>query len=215
MALMPEDVQKQTFREKYKGYDVDEVDRFLDEVTERLADLIAENEQLAARVLELESRPTGDFPAPITAEPEPAPTHEPEPALPPGMDPDLLQRTLLTAQRAADATIADAQAEAEERVSRAQSEADRITSESERRAQEQADRLRADASQVAQAVEDLRQFRDEYTERVRGVIAEHLGLLERAGELPEVPAGLEDAAANVQRSAGAATSAEEAPWVRS
>ena len=32
MALMPEDIQSKTFKEKYKGYDVDEVDEFLDQL---------------------------------------------------------------------------------------------------------------------------------------------------------------------------------------
>ncbi|CAN5843434.1 hypothetical protein BH23ACT8_BH23ACT8_20990 [soil metagenome] len=217
MALMPEDVQNQTFREKYKGYDVDEVDQFLDEVTERLSELIAENEQLTLHAGELEGKPG-------TATPTPAPTAQAAPG--DGPDPELLQRTLLTAQRAADQTLADAQTEADDVLSRAHAEAERMVTDAEREAADRAERLRHDASQVAQAVEDLRRFRNEYRERVQGVIAEHLALLDQASDLPEVPTEIEEAAATVQQHAAAAVAApdaadpapdgdDESPWTRS
>jgi hypothetical protein len=84
--------------------------------------------------------------------------------------------------------------------------------------------MRGDASQVAQAVEDLRRFRNEYRERVQGVIAEHLALLDQAGDLPEVPTEIEEAAAVVQQHAAAAVGEgdtddadddDESPWTRS
>jgi cell division initiation protein len=220
MALMPSDVQSQTFREKYKGYDVDEVDQFLDEVTERLTELISENEQLTLRVGELElDREPG------TASPTPAPGPAAQAAAPgDGLDPELLQRTLLTAQRAADQALADAQAEADDVLSRAHAEAERMVTDAERAAADRAERMRGDASQVAQAVEDLRRFRNEYRERVQGVIAEHLALLDQAGDLPEVPTEIEEAAAVVQQHAAAAVGEgdtddadddDESPWTRS
>jgi len=39
-------------------------------------------------------------------------------------------------------------------------------------------------------VADLQRFRTEYRERVRGVIAEQLALLDRAGDVPDLPVGM-------------------------
>ena len=214
MALTPEDIQSKTFKEKYKGYDVDEVDEFLDELTERLSDLLAENSRLNERISYLES--TGGTaveaaPAPM---PEPTPVAAPVPTQPEGYDPDLLNRTLLTAQRAADETLAAAQSEADQLVADAQGESDRVISEAQAQAQAHREKLREESAKVAQAVEDLRRFRNEYTERVRGVIAEHLALLDRAGELPEMPVEIEDAASAVHNQVNASTAGDDTPWPR-
>src|SRR5690625_1556097 len=216
MALMPEDIQSKTFKEKYKGYDVDEVDEFLDQLTERLSDLLAENSRLQERVGYLESVggvPSETAPAPVP-EPTPAPAPAAAPAQPEGFDPDLLQRTLLTAQRAADETLAAAQSEADQLVADAQAESDRVVSEAQAQAQEHREKLRSESAKVAQAVEDLRRFRNEYTERARGVIAEHLALLDRAGELPEMPVEIEDAASAVHNQVNASTAGDDTPWPR-
>jgi hypothetical protein len=47
---------------------------------------------------------------------------------------------------------------------------------------------------VARAAESLARFRDEYRARVQAVIAEQLALLDRAGELPDVPQAVRDLA---------------------
>jgi hypothetical protein len=44
---------------------------------------------------------------------------------------------------------------------------------------------------VRRAVAHLRAFRDDYTERVRSAIAEQLAVLDRVGDLPEIPSSVE------------------------
>ena len=196
--LTPQDIEAQVFREKFKGYDQDEVDTFLDRVAERIAELVREREELIARVDRVEA----DAAESIEAE-------------------RLLKRTLITAQRTADETVSEAIAqantaiaEAEERagqiVSDAQARAAEIVSEAERRAgdlvaqgRREAEQRRAAADEeltrVRRAVAELQRFRTEYRDRVRAVVAEQLAVLDRAGDVPEVPpemarlAGIADA----------------------
>lgn len=179
MSLTPEDVEKQVFKERFRGYDQDEVDRFLDRVSASVGELIRERDLLRDRVRDLERQ------AAETSE-----------------SGELLQRTLVAAQRTADETIDEARATAEQTVEDARSRAEEILSEArneaeetvaaahqrsgenERQAHEVLDRVR-------RVVEDLSRFRSEYRERVEAVIAEQLALLDRAGELPELPEGLQ------------------------
>jgi DivIVA domain-containing protein len=184
--LSPQDIEAQVFREKFKGYDQDEVDAFLDRVADRLTELVREREELLARVERVEA----DAAESIEAE-------------------RLLKRTLITAQRTADETVAEAVAqantaiaEAEQRaqqiVSDAQSRAGEIISEAERRAgdlvaqthreiEQRRMATEADLARVRQAIGDLQRFRVEYRDRVRAAVAEQLALLDRADDIPEIP----------------------------
>lgn len=166
MSLTPQDVRDQKFRERRKGYDVDEVDAFLERVTQELAALLDEREALRARAARSGEEPN-----------------------------ELLARTLVTAQRAADDTLAEARAEADRMLDEARATAERTIAESEQQvAAERAD-LDVESERVARAAASLARFRDEYRGRVKAVIAEQLALLERAGELPDVPPAVAELAA--------------------
>lgn len=167
MSLTPEDVKEQKFREKFKGYDVDEVDAFLEQVMHALSELTDERDALRRQLEESEGE-------------------EPN---------ELLARTLMTAQRAADETLAAAQAEAEQVLADARSRAARTLDEAQQRIESERAALDAESSRVARAAESLTSFRSEYRSRVQAVIAEQLALLERAGELPDVPQPVKDLAA--------------------
>lgn len=58
MPLTPQDIQQQRFRVRFRGFDVREVDRFLEQVSENLASLNAENKTLKEdlRRLKLENQ---------------------------------------------------------------------------------------------------------------------------------------------------------------
>src|SRR3712207_8382458 len=79
MPLTAADVEAQVFREKFKGYDQDEVDAFLDRVSDRLNELERERDEAVSRMQAVEA----DAAEAIEAE-------------------RLLKRTLITAQRTAD-----------------------------------------------------------------------------------------------------------------
>ncbi len=189
MTLTPADIAAQVFREKFKGYDQDEVDRFLDQVSDRIAELTKERDELRERVAAVEAAAAES----IEAE-------------------RMLKRTLVTAQRTADeavaearaqagATTAEAQRRAAETVELAQRRAADIVADAERRAAETVlaarreadraeDRAREERAAIARAVAEVQRFRAEYRDRVRAAIAEQLAVLDRAGELPDLPAGM-------------------------
>src|SRR5690349_25050307 len=92
MPLTPEDVRNKRFTpvRLREGYDMGEVDQFLDEVEAELERLTVENEELRAKVAAASTGeatgiiPAISTPAPVVEvvrEPEPEPVPEPEPAL--------------------------------------------------------------------------------------------------------------------------------------
>lgn len=50
MTLMPEDIQSKQFHVRFRGFDVEEVDSFLEQVAENLLMLIEENRSLKAKI---------------------------------------------------------------------------------------------------------------------------------------------------------------------
>lgn len=156
MSLTTKDVENQVFTERFRGYDQDEVDQFLDRVSESIAELTRERDGLRDRISQLERG-----------------------AEQVGESGQTLQRTLVAAQRTADATIDEARATAGQ-----------VIADAHRRAGEEAQQALEVLDHVRHAVQELSRFRSEYREQVASVIAEQLALLDRAGELPELPEGL-------------------------
>ncbi len=50
MSLTPQDIQSQQFAARFRGYDMDEVDEFLERVADEMLTLIQENKQLKERI---------------------------------------------------------------------------------------------------------------------------------------------------------------------
>ena len=50
MSLTPQDIQSQQFNARFRGYDMDEVDEFLERVADEMLTLIQENKQLRERI---------------------------------------------------------------------------------------------------------------------------------------------------------------------
>lgn len=163
MALTPQDVHSQTFRERIRGYSEEEVDEFMARVADSLAVLTSERDDALEKVRILEAQ-VGD-------------TDEA----------DLLKRTLIKAERTAQETIDEARSEAERLVAEAGQDARRMLDEARRQAGEERDQARMGADRIRQAIGDLRAFRDDYVERVRSAVAEQLSMLERMSDLPELP----------------------------
>ena len=202
MVLTPQEIEAQVFREKFKGYDQEEVDAFLDRISGDIGEMLREREELLERMRSVEA----DAAESIEAE-------------------RLLKRTLITAQRTADETVAEAVAqansaiaEADQRaatiVAEAEARAAQILSDAERVAAETVARGRSDAEsrrtsveedlrRERQAVAELQRFRTEYRDRVRAAMAEQLAMLDGLGEIPEVPTEMVRlAAAAEQRPSG-------------
>ncbi len=135
MPLTPIDVQQKTFATALRGYDLDEVDDFLDAVVVALKDYDQRLSDAQERIstLEAELNDKGDAEGAIA-------------------------RALVAAQRSADAIVADAKEEAQRILSDADSEANELaeTRDAERRRlQSEIDDLRAKVASVRGSVAEL------------------------------------------------------------
>ncbi len=178
MPLTPEDVSNKRFTpvRLREGYDMGEVDQFLDEVESELARLTQENDDLRSKLSVAQSGDSSDAPAASFApaapaaveegtqpEPEPEPTPEPEPvAEVAAARPDRASRVgniaeasnaaarlLEIATHSADELVEDAKDEADSIVGAARTKAERLESESKSKA----DRMEADARQRSQMLD--------------------------------------------------------------
>jgi DivIVA domain-containing protein len=176
MPLTPEDVSNKRFTpvRLREGYDMGEVDQFLDEVEAELARLTKENEDLRARLASAQSGgDTGQQPAAAAAPapekpqekaPEPAPAPEPTPApvaaaaatpvetirvetVPQASN--AAARLLELATRNADELVDEAKNDADKIIGEARTKAERLESESKSKA----DRLESDARTRAQMLD--------------------------------------------------------------
>ena len=177
MPLTPEDVSNKRFTpvRLREGYDMGEVDQFLDEVEAELARLTQENDDLRAKLAAAQSGSPSTYEAPTLAPvpvPEPEPT--PAPAAPVVADPapvvetpaatggietirvetvpeasNAAARLLEIATRNADELVEDAKNEADKIVGEARTKAERLEHESKGRA----DRLESDARTRAEMLD--------------------------------------------------------------
>ncbi len=180
MPLTPEDVRNKRFTpvRLREGYDMGEVDQFLDEVEAELERLTVENEELRAKVAAASTgEPTGLIPSisqtspssqptpavqeptyytppPAEREPEPAPVVAPTPVATPvpsmGDASSAAARLLEIASSNADQLMEAAKDEADRIVGEARAKAERLTNE----ARGKADRLETDARIRAQKLDE-------------------------------------------------------------
>src|SRR3954451_18019428 len=164
MPLTPEDVSNKRFTpvRLREGYDMGEVDQFLDEVESELSRLTRENDELRSRLSAArQGEPSGDTAftrvTEPTAEAEPEPEPTPEPTAEPTPAPveatvatpvetlkvttaaeasTAATRLLELGTRSADELVAEARAEAGQIVGEARTEAERLAAESKERAEQ-------------------------------------------------------------------------------
>jgi DivIVA domain-containing protein len=212
VPLTPTDVANKQFRIAFRGYSLDEVDAFLDEVETELSRLLRENAEARNRASSAPAAPAVEAAAPVPAPVAPLAGME-------GQEAAL--RTLLLAQRTADEAIAEARAEADDIVSSARTEADRTLStaraEADRTlasAKERAARLDEEvAAKIQEAtgdldarrralevrIDELRAFEREYRTRLKAYLETQLRELDSGAGAPDdagagVPAGARAAA---------------------
>jgi DivIVA domain-containing protein len=181
MPLTPEDVSNKRFTpvRLREGYDMGEVDQFLDEVEAELARLTRENDDLRSKLSAAQSgaseAPAAAAPEPPAATPEPepepvaaAPEPEPTPTVqapamgsiaPAGVETIRVEtvgeasnaaaRLLELASRNADQLVDDAKGEADKIIGEARTKAERLESE----AKTNADKMEADARGRAQSLD--------------------------------------------------------------
>lgn len=172
MPLTPNSVREKTFTvtRLRGGYQMSEVDAFLDEVVAELARLHAETGDLHAKLFR-QPRDTSVIP-PLPELPEPteddgddaghgdSPRDDSETAT-------AAMRTLLMAQRTSDQAIAEARAEAANLVSTAKEHAQRLDAETRQRHQAIVADLDRRRRELEHSVEQLRVFEGEHRARLR------------------------------------------------
>ncbi len=196
MDVTPQELRDIEIREAWRGYHRDDVDELL----ERAAATI---EHLDAEVHQLRSRAAQGGPAPAPP-PQPAPVVQaaPPPQAPAPVrsaDTDVIQRTLVLAQKAADEAVAEARVKAQQMVGEAESRAQSVVAEAEANAASIAERERAklegeiDKLQSARDtlnadVDALERFEGEYRDRLRHAIQAELELLDETKGIGQRPA---------------------------
>jgi len=165
MPLTPEDVSNKRFTpvRLREGYDMGEVDQFLDEVESELARLTRENEDLRSKLSAAQQGGGASTPAPAPVqEKAPEPVKAPEPAPVPAAAPvetikvttvadasSAAARLLEIATRNADELVTEAKDQADKVIGEARTKAERLESESKVKA----DRMESDARTRSQMLD--------------------------------------------------------------
>lgn len=162
MDLTPQDVNEKQFHDAWRGYNQAEVDDFLDRVSESLEQLLRENRQLAQRITELDQAM--------------AASRNTE---------DMLKKTLVTAQRAAEEAIATAKAKAEELIAEAENRSRRAEEEA-RRKNESLEREHQERKRsLEESLQHLQRFEAELKDRLTRFLDQQqrsLGSLSSGGQ---------------------------------
>jgi DivIVA domain-containing protein len=233
MPLTPEDVQNKEFTtvRLREGYEMQEVDEFLDEVEAELARLLRENEELRQKLAAVTRGGAAATAEPVQQPPQP---QRPEPEAKPvqaaaGPAPhEAAAKVLALAQKTADELVADAKAEATKLLGDAKSRSEQLDADTKRRH----DKLEAEARQhketverelrerrqqafgslesernkLESAVESLRAFEREYRSRLKAYLEGQLRQLESSAlsDNSQQPAAAANAV-NASAPAGAGT----------
>lgn len=143
MSLTPEDIQTQQFHVRFRGFDVEEVDSFLEKVAEAYLALVEENKTLNAKLEELAK--------------EMATYHNQE---------KTFQNAILSAQNIAEEMKEKSRQEAEELLSKAREETKQLREDANAEVaglEKEVDRLR---DLKTQAQRELRQLLQSYLEQL-------------------------------------------------
>lgn len=199
MALMPEDLEEKRFTPVRftEGYDMDEVDNYLDhDVIPRLKELIEENERLKSqldeahnRVSELESRASAasavdtasetvveeeqdTVAAPVAEEP----TEDTAAAMagPAASGTSDAAGLIALAQRLHDEHVANGESERDRLISEAESEHKRIIDEANETSRTTLESLETQKAELEQEIEGLRTFERDYRSRLRRYLENQL-----------------------------------------
>ncbi len=176
------------FRQQLKGYNVDDVDEYLDRAAQEAEALQEHVRQLNERV-----RQASDRIMTLERDKRAAPAGEGAPdgapasasAVEPGLSDETLQRTLLLAQKFVDQTKRESEAEAAEIVSRAEDAARaaveaaeqtaaKLQAESQEKLREEVARLESKRTELAADVESMARHLEAERNRLRGALSEIL-----------------------------------------
>jgi cell division initiation protein len=157
MRITPQDIHNQEFKRSLRGYDLDEVDAFLQQVADELEGLVDENQHLKDSVKDLDAR-LSDY----------------------RKKDDMLEKTLITAQKMTDEMKDIARREAEAAAGQAKAEAQKIVAEAHR----QLVRFQAQ-------LDDMKRYRDAFVIQFKAFLDQQYRFLAdfaKSGSSPQLNA---------------------------
>lgn len=171
MAITVKDIHEKEFSKQVRGYSIDEVDDFLDELAEQMEAMIKENrealaeaEAAKAELAQLKAEKTATVAAPVVVAEEPKSIVAVAPAQPVQQSAAIdepqyfknlettLRETLISAQRLADETVADARKKANAMIASAEEQAANVTAA----AKAEVETHKSEAEELKKAAEDYR-----------------------------------------------------------
>jgi cell division initiation protein len=155
MELGAREVHEKQFHDAWRGYNQEEVDDFLDKVAETIDRLTRENRSLHERIRQLDQA--------VSASKN---TEE------------MLKKTLVTAQRAAEEAIATAKAKAERLIAEAEDRSRQAGEESDRRTAQIERSHIARRRELEESLERLKSYEGELRQRLRGFLEQQLRTLD-------------------------------------
>ncbi len=174
MAITVKDIQEKVFpTQASNGYDVVQVDDFLDAIADQLSTLVRENIQLKDQL----NKVADELAAKESALKEAAKAPEYDEA---GYFKNLqstMRDTLISAQRTADETLATAKADAERTLASAQDEASRLLGKAQADANAVTERAQSAAAAAKAEYESLKAAADGYRANFRKLVEEQLQVL--------------------------------------
>jgi DivIVA domain-containing protein len=233
MPLTPDDVRNKRFTpvRLREGYDMGEVDQFLDEVEATLEATQKENDELRAK---LEAAQSGARSAPAGRAEPAKPAEAPPATTTPKEASSAAARLLELATKNADELVEEAKGQADQIVGEARTRAERVETEArtkaermesdartraERLDQETAERrtqmigkLEQERDRLTQELEELRGFEREYRSRLKAYFESQLAVL-NGEESKAQPTQLPSSGGEAGKAGGA--SEEGAPGLRS
>lgn len=200
MALLTADdvLNKKFTPTKFReGYDLDDVDDFLDDVVDTIGSLQEENERLKAQLEGAERRiaelvqaqaetpaapvaPVVPEAAPVAEAPE-APVEAPVEA-PAATEPESATSMLALAQRLHDEYVRDGREEGERIVSEARTESERIAREAKEEQDRALGQFEQERTLLEKKIEELKAFERDYREQIGSHLETLLGNVRAGGE---------------------------------
>jgi cell division initiation protein len=162
MKLTPLDIQQQKFQVKWRGYDKQEVETFLEMISEDVEALMQECNKLKSEIQKCETQLV-DF-------------RENERAI---------QQTIMTTQKVSDDLKRNAQREAELIISEAKVAAGRIMNDARAQAEKVVGDSRYEVGKLTKELHDLKNRKMDYEVSFKSILESQLQLLQSAQEESE------------------------------
>lgn len=167
VAISSKQVREVEFRERMRGYHQDDVDEFLEQVARGIDVLESQLSEAKVKIANYEANP------PVVSSSTTAVAPEPQPSVAVGdssdfigASNDLIQRTLLLAQKAADEVVADAKASGDRMLAEAKRKSEEIVEQANTKANAV---MEERAKQLTNEVDSLQTRRAALIDEMRGL----------------------------------------------